>query len=265
MPLSAAFFACAARQKAEPVDTGEVTAEYDRLDFEDQKVTSTRYVFRFEVKNTTLSAKSFDNVDYSFSFDGKKTVEGGSAPVQVSVEPGGSAFFQVSVPVEYPKDPPGLQALIARRSALYCLEGTLTGPGGNVPVRAEYEVGLTSLPAVTVPGASIARGGGNEVGFTFDLFVNNPNPFMVKIDYLAYGVEIEGVPSGNGKTAEMERIPPNSQLVYTFPAKMDLKVYASQVRQMMTKRTFKWSLTGVLSVEGVELPVKETGTVTFSQ
>jgi LEA14-like dessication related protein len=256
---------CASRQKTESVtDTGTVEAEYDRLEFEQQGITGAVFVFRFEVNNSTFNEKNYDTVLYSFKFDGKK-VEDSSAAVNVTAPPRGNNFFNVSIKVDYPKDVPSLSALLKKRSTTYEFTGTLKGAGGELPLKAEYEVGLPELPTVTVPGASIATGGGGEVGFTFDIFINNSNVFGIKIDYLNYGLEIDGVPVGTGRTADLEKVPPNSQLAYTFPAKLDLKTYSGKVREMMAKKSLNWTLSGVLSVEGVEIPVRETGVITFTR
>lgn len=262
--LCTALGGCAARQAVQVGDEGSVTIEYDRLDFAAQAVNATTYSFKFLVQNTTGEAKSFDQVKWVFEFNGTENpVE--PAALTLDVPPGKSGVFELHAKVEYPKAPGEFVAFLKKRSVSYRLNGTLSGPGGTYPVKAEYDVGLPELPSVKIPGASIASGDGGAVGFSFDIFINNPNVFPLKVDFVSYHLLIEGVPVGDGRIAEMEKVPPTSQLAYTFPAKMDLKEHGAKIKEMLGQKQMNWVLTGVLSVEGIELPVQESGTIKFTR
>lgn len=262
--LCMALGACATQQAAQVGNEGSVSVEYDRLDFAAQAVDATTYSFRFLVHNTTGEAKAFDQVKWAFEFNGKDLpVE----PVALTLEvpPGKNGTFELLAKVEYPREPKEFVAFLKKRSVPYKLNGTIGGPGGTYPVKAEYDVGLPEIPSVKIPGASIASGDGGAVGFSFDIFINNPNVFPLKVDYVSYQLTIEGVPVGEGRIAEMEKVPPTSQLAYTFPAKMDLKLHGAKIKEMLQQKQLNWVLTGILSVEGIELPVQESGTIKFTR
>jgi LEA14-like dessication related protein len=255
---------CAGQKGSQIEDAGEVTAEYDGLDFVEQSCTGRTLSFKFEVANGTRLAKAFDNVKYTFSFNGKDVADTQS-PVALDIAPGKKGTFEIRVKVEYPTDPKEYMDFIRKRSAPYKLNGVLSGAGGEVPVKAEHDMGLPELPDVHIPGAAIASGEKGEVGFTFDIFVKNRNVFPMKVDFVSYDLQIEGVPVGSGRIAEMEKVPPTSDLAYTFPAMMDLKTHGARFKDILGKKSMNWTLSGVLSVEGIALPVQKSGTITFTR
>jgi len=65
--------------------------------------------------------------------------------------------------------------------------------------------------------------------------------------------------------AELERIQPNSQIVYTFPARMDLKANSAKMQQVYERKALDWSMTGIFKLEGYEFPLQESGTINFSR
>jgi LEA14-like dessication related protein len=264
LTLALALTACISQKAAQGPAEGVLAIEYDRLDFVAQAVNGSTYGFKFLVNNGTFESKSFDKVEWKFEFNGKET-EAETTAISLDVPGGKSGTFEVQVKVEYPKDAKEFMPFLKKRSVPYRLTGTVSGPGGSFPVKAEYDVGLPELPTVKVPGAAIASGDKGEVGFSFDIFVKNPNVFPMKVDYVSYNLEIEGVPVGSGRIAEMEKVPSNSDLAYTFPAKMDLKEHGVKIKEMLGKKSMEFVITGVLSVEGIELPVQESGVIKFTR
>jgi LEA14-like dessication related protein len=264
LSLTLGLAACATAPVATGPAEGVVTIEYDRLDFLAQALGGSTYGFKFLVQNGTSQSLSFNKVTWRFEFNGKEAGEETTA-IALDVPGFKSGTFEVQVKVEYPKDPKDYVPFIKKRSVQYRLTGTVTGSGESYPIKAEYDVGLPELPTVKVPGAAIASGDKGEVGFSFDIFVKNPNVFPMKVDYVSYNLEIEGVPVGSGRIAEMEKVPSNSDLAYTFPAKMDLKEHGVKIKEMLGKKSMDFVITGVLSVEGIELPVQESGVIKFTR
>lgn len=255
---------CAGQKGAQVEDAGEVTIEYDGLDFVEQTCTGRTLSFKFEVANGTRLAKAYDSVKYTFNFNGRDVADA-QAPLSVEVAPGKKGIVEIQVKIEYPTGPKEYVEFINRRSVPYKLNGVVSGPGGELPVKAEHDMGLPELPEVLIPGAAIASGEKGEIGFTFDIFVKNRNVFPMKVDFVSYDLQIEGVPVGSGKIAEMEKVPPTSDLAYTFPAAMDIKTHGAKFKDVLGKKSMNWTLSGVLSVEGIALPVQKSGTINFTR
>jgi LEA14-like dessication related protein len=246
------------------VQPGGVVVEYDRLEFENQTVGGATFIYRFTATNSGPETVSYSRCDYSFSFNGRPPIRA-SADVSVTVPPGGQKQFQIPMAVTYAASAAELKEILTRRTAMYALSATLTGSGPATEFSAEYMIGLPQLPTVTIPGASISSGEHGELGLSFDIFVTNPNVFTVKTEAVTYTLSVEGVQVGSGKVAELERIQPNSQIVYTFPARMDLKANSAKMQQVYERKALDWSMTGIFKLEGYEFPLQESGTINFSR
>ncbi|MGB9600904.1 MAG: LEA type 2 family protein [Myxococcota bacterium] len=241
----------------------KVSIEYDRIDFQNPAITNIEYKFRFTVENKNDVDITLREVEYTFSLADIKIPEQKKG-LNLKVGAQKDATFEIVIPVQFPEESERLEAFLAKRNADYELNGVVRGDGFELPIGARYQIILPEIPQVEVPGASISSSEKGEIGFTFDLLISNNNTFETKIDFFDYKVMIEDIPVGEGRVAELEKCPPNAQLSYTFPARIDLSKYAIQVKKMLSQKKFNYTVEGVLGINGKTFPVKRTGTINFS-
>jgi LEA14-like dessication related protein len=245
------------------IDLEKVSVEYDRVDFINPSINGVEYKFKFVVENKNETPITLREAEYSFTLADIK-IPATKKEINLTVEPQKSGAFELLIPVKFPNDSKKLEEFLSRRNAEYEIKGVVRGSDFEIPIGAKYQILLPEIPQVSVPGASISSSEKGEIGFTFDLLISNNNTFEVKIDYFDYQVRIEDVPVGEGRVAELEKCPPNAQLSYTFPAKIDLSKYAVQVKKMLSQKKFNYVVEGVLGINGMTFPVNMKGTINFS-
>ncbi len=267
IPLLIILFVACATTRTDTVSSQfsaeNVSVEYDRVDFQNPSVTGVEYKFRFVVENKNDTPVTIKDAEYTFSLADIK-VPKEKKEINLTVEPKKSGNFEVVIPVKFPEESEKLEEFLAKKSADYDLNGLVRGDGFEIPIGAKYQIILPEIPQVSVPGASISSGEKGEIGFTFDLVISNNNTFETKIDYFDYKVMIEDIPVGEGRVAELEKCPPNAQLSYTFPAKIDLSKYSVQVKKMLSQKKFNYVVEGVLGISGKTFPVSRKGSINFS-
>ncbi len=241
----------------------KVSVEYDRIDFVNPSITGVEYKFRFSVENKNDTPVTLNVAEYSFKL-ADIAVPSQKRDIGLTVEPHKSGYFDLLAEVKFPEESEKLEAFLSRKNADYELKGVVRGNGFEIPIGAKYQIILPEIPQVSVPGASISSGEKGEIGFTFDLLISNNNTFETKIDYFDYKVIIEDIPVGEGRVAELEKVPPNAQLSYTFPAKIDLSKYSVQVKKMLSQKKFNYMVEGVLTISGKTFPVSRKGSINFS-
>jgi len=245
------------------IDLEKVSVEYDRVDFINPSINGVEYKFKFVVENKNETPITLREAEYSFTLADIK-IPTTKKEINLTVEPQKSGAFELMIPVKFPDNSKKLEEFLSRRNAEYEIKGVVRGSDFEIPIGAKYQILLPEIPQVSVPGASISSSEKGEIGFTFDLLISNNNTFEVKIDYFDYQVRIEDVPVGEGRVAELEKCPPNAQLSYTFPAKIDLSKYAVQVKKMLSQKRFNYVVDGVLGINGMTFPVNMKGTINFS-
>ncbi len=241
----------------------KVSIDYDRIDFENPSISGIDYKFRFLVENKNDTDIVLREAEYSFKI-ADINIPSSKKELSLTVPANKNATFDLIVPVKFPSDSAALEKFLAQKNANYELKGVVRGAGFEIPIGAKYQIILPEIPQVSVPGASISSGEKGEIGFTFDLLISNNNTFETKIDYFDYKVLIEDIPVGEGRIAELEKCPPNAQLSYTFPAKIDLSKYAIQVKKMLSQKKFNYTVEGVLGVNGMIFSINRKGTINFS-
>ncbi|GEM_PF-3454754 len=241
----------------------KISIEYDRIDFQNPSITSVEYKFRFVVENKNDSPVVIREVEYSFSLADIK-IPSQKRDINLTVDAQKTGYFDIIVPVKFPEESARLEEFLSKKNADYELSGIAKGNDFEIPIGAKYQIVLPEIPQVSVPGASISSGEKGEIGFTFDLLISNNNTFETKIDYFEYKVMIEDIPVGEGRIAELEKCPPNAQLSYTFPAKIDLSKYSIQVKKMLSQKRFNYVVEGNLGINGKAFPVSRKGYINFS-
>ncbi|MCX7943322.1 MAG: hypothetical protein N2746_02280 [Deltaproteobacteria bacterium] len=241
----------------------KISIDYDRIDFVNPSITGIEYKFRFIVENKNNVPITIKEAEYSFSLADIK-IPAIKKEINLSVEALKSSSFDIVVPVRFPEESAKLEEFLSKKNADYELSGFVRGDGFEIPIGAKYQIILPEIPQVSVPGASISSGEKGEIGFTFDLLISNNNTFEIKIDFFDYRVLIENIPVGEGRIAELEKCPPNAQLSYTFPAKIDLSKYSVQVKKMLSQKKFNYVVEGILGVNGKTFPINRQGSINFS-
>jgi len=244
-------------------DTAKISVEYDRVDFVNPSINYVEYKFKFVVDNKNDTPITIREAEYSFTLADIK-IPNSKKEINLTVEPQKNGAFELSIPVKFPDESKKLEEFLSKKNAEYELKGVARGSDFEIPIGAKYQILLPEIPQVSVPGASISSGEKGEIGFTFDLLISNNNTFEIKIDYFDYQVRIEDIPVGEGRIAELEKCPPNAQLSYTFPAKIDLSKYAVQVKKMLAQKKFNYIVEGVLGINGMTFPISRKGTINFS-
>lgn len=240
-----------------------VSVEYDRIDLENPSITGVDYKFRFLVENQNDADITIREIEYSFKI-ADISIPSARKEVSLVVPAQKSASFEITVPVKFPSESERLEKFLSQKNADYELDGKIRGDGFEIPIGAKYQIILPEIPQVSVPGASISSGESGEIGFTFDLLISNNNTFEIKIDFFDYKVLIEDIPVGEGRIAELEKCPPNAQLSYTFPAKIDLSKYAVHVKKMLAQKKFNYTVEGLLGVNGLTFTINRKGSISFS-
>lgn len=241
----------------------KILIEYDRIDFQNPSIVGVDYKFRFTVENKNDKPITIKEAEYTFSLADIK-LPSTKRDINLTVEAQKSGFFELVIPVKFPEESDKLEQFLSKKNADYDLNGVVRGDGFEIPIGAKYQIILPEIPQVSVPGASISSGEKGEIGFTFDLLISNNNTFETKIDFFDYKVIIEDIPVGEGRVAEAEKCPPNAQLSYTFPAKIDLSKYSIQIKKMLSNKKFNYVVEGVLGINGKTFNVNRKGTINFS-
>ena len=113
-------------------------------------------------------------------------------------------------------------------------------------------------PAVTIADFGIGNAGLFEQQFNLRLRVQNPNPDELRIDGIAFDIDVNGQPFAKGVGNQNVVVPRYGSDFMTAEAVSTLGGLLRQFGRV-TEGKFKYRIKGVLSIGGTRQPFEETG------
>lgn len=149
------------------------------------------------------------------------------------------------------------------------LRGTIdfSGPGGATG-KAEFAKATTlrepRIPQVVVLDAGASHYDDGHVNLTFNVGLDNPNPFPVPVAAFAYKIAVNGTPVGDGEAGRGTEIPASSKKVFEVTAELQPGKFPNLDR-IYKQNAMKYRLTGTLDLTLVKFDVELGAPITFTR
>ena len=152
---------------------------------------------------------------------------------------------------------------IKRQSGLLEISITLYLNNGKThTLKRQVEFALPRLPQLKIITAQAARIG-RSGDLTFEFAITNINPFPVYLEQCEYSLALEDVELSRGLIGVEEKIPPNSELRYNVPLKIDSKTQETKVVNFLKQPEIKYLVKGMMKVGKLTILHELPGEIKF--
>ncbi len=267
--LAAMVLGCAGGQVRAAAGPGayvKPALEYRGIKFDDQSFSGMNVVFRFELVSKDKRVAILKECPYTLDLEGLDPIKG-------TVTPGGrlgegtKIAVETTVAVPWPADPAKVQAFLGKKQIPYKFlqDCKLDAGGAEVAVAASDSgsIPLPRLPELTVSGANAERFGRSDIRLNFELSFVNENLFKVRVDKIVYKITVEGKILSEGSLPVIESIPPSNEASYDISTGTLSGEASQEILRLVSKPTLAYHLVGQLFMDGFEIPVDATGTISF--
>jgi LEA14-like dessication related protein len=151
------------------------------------------------------------------------------------------------------KDAQAVQALSAHRGGFpIALRGTLDFAGANGATgKAEFAKSSflrePRMPQVVVIDVGASHYDDGHVNLTFNLGLDNPNPFPVDVVGFKYKIAVNGQPVADATAGAQTEVPPSSKKVLEVTEQLDPKTF-KDLERIYKSNSMSYRLTGELDV-----------------
>ena len=114
-------------------------------------------------------------------------------------------------------------------------------------------------PKVALESLHVKNVDAKGANLLFNLKVDNPNNFPLKIDSLKYAVEIGGRKLAGEDVKEISPVGANSQGYVSLPLRLSFADIFNSLGDFLKKEMTDYHLTGSVKIGGVELHFNEVG------
>lgn len=195
-----------------------------------------------------------------------QVVARGESPLDVAVKPGEPAAVEVPAKGDYVHSAEELAALSRRGGALLmALRGELAVRWGEdtvkVPFAAGREVRVPRLPVVRVAQLDGARYGPEEVELALQLGVENPNPFPVRLEELAWALEVAGKRLADGTHGRADTVAASSTGLYPLEVSLTRDSFGPELERLVDRGVLPYRVEGALAGRLFRVPYSLGGDV----
>lgn len=258
--------ACASAPEDKP------TAEPELLTYDAEKVDHSlgqaTFTFPWLLKNPTGSKVSVGKVSYDLELEDRPERIKGEVVLDADVPAGGESkgSFNVSIPFATTDE---AFAQRAQKPALrFWVTATfaIAGPKGEEAYIGEYhgEVFGPQKPKVTMR-AEAARYEDVQYDLSFQVKINNPNPFPIPLEGLQYQLEVMGEQLSEGELASGVEMAPASELVFDIERNVGKDEHQELAKKLKGAQAIPYALKGTLKTQdGLTVNAPVTGELEFS-
>jgi LEA14-like dessication related protein len=149
------------------------------------------------------------------------------------------------------------------------LRGTIdfAGPDG-ANGKAEFAKATTlrepRIPQVVVLDAGASHYDDGHVNLTFNVALDNPNPFPVPVATFVYKIAVNGTPVGDGEAGRGTEIPASSKKVFELTAELQPGKFPNLDR-IYKENSMKYRLNGTLDLTLVKFDVELGAPLNFTR
>jgi hypothetical protein len=188
-------------------------------------------------------------------------------PVHGTVSRDGALSVVLTPRFKLAETPEGLLALTRKNELKLTVAGTLTVERDGLTRSATFKK-QHALPApkelrVTIKDASAARYDHGEINLAFQLAVENPNAFPVRLRGLRYGLSVGGQVVGDDTLGQAEVVPGASTRLFELPQFLDAS-YDELNARLVKKGTVPYAIDGELATEPYSRRFQLAGSVRLS-
>ncbi len=237
--------------------TVEVKAEFPQptVPVQDLAVVSqglTEFKLKFTGKLSAAEPVTIEKAIYELVVD-EKVVKKGEAAINVQVAANTPTDFTIEQSSVYAASADALKAMDARGGSLLCaLRGKLlvksAGRTDEVPFARSHDVRVPRLPHTKFQELEAGRYSEDEMGVTFHIGVNNPNPFEVKVTAIKYTILIADKQVAESEIGKGEKVSPSSTGVFDIEAKITAETHPD-IKKLIKARTLPYVIKGELIAE----------------
>jgi LEA14-like dessication related protein len=124
---------------------------------------------------------------------------------------------------------------------------------------------IVKEPKVTLSGVGLKDVNQNGGIVLVNVLVENPNPFILKIDALKYELEVGGKHLSTGQLLEPAQVSGNSNTVVAIPVPVKFSDLYSSVMDFIAKRTTTYHIKGDAHFGLMTIPFDNTGDLKLDQ
>lgn len=256
-------------KKTAPAPYAEPELAFRGIGFENQSFTGTDVVFKFALVGQDERAGRVTGCPYKLEIRDGQTLRG-TLQIEAAVEAGAEVPVRAKISVPWPEQREAIVAFLQRKRLPYkyhltCELQAPTGPvavsnsdGGTIP--------LPKLPELDIIQANAERfGDGSDVRINFELGLLNANTFRLGLDKIVYGIELAGQEVIADELPLAEVVPPSAEFTYDVTTPIFNEREHGEIMELLEQEQIAYHMKGALHIDGFELPIDVTGTISFPQ
>jgi LEA14-like dessication related protein len=217
-----------------------------------------------QIENTRAAPVTLSRVHYQVaSVEAAVSIEAsGSLDTKATLQPGQSANVDLPIDLAYPVADSDYAALLKMDTVPMLLTGTVEAADGtSTEFSRRGAVAPPNLPRFTVFDAQAATYEDQGIDVTFYLRLINENPFGVVVEAAEYTIELDGKPVADGTAGIGVRLPQGGVQEFEVVASVDEKNFGPTWKEKMSSEMLRYRMIGRLKVEGIEVPLSESGEI----
>lgn len=201
--------ACAHTPAKQAVSTDPEVLTYD-AELVEQRLDGAKLSFPYEIKNPALQPVTLTSLRHKLVIDDELEVTGQTAPT-LAVAAQANINDKLTLEAALPATEEALSKREGKTNLRYHLYATfvITGPTGTEEYEAEWHGDLypPQKPVLLVePHAARYGSSAAKVELSFNLVINNPNPFPIPTEGLSYVLEVADLKLFEGLVAAGEKL-----------------------------------------------------------
>lgn len=118
---------------------------------------------------------------------------------------------------------------------------------------------IVEPPTVALDRVTVKDVGASGATVVFGVAVDNPNPFMIRVDQLKYDVDIGGKPISTGKLEHAAEVGGRSKAIVDIPVPVKYSEVFSSLFDFVSKGTSTYRVRGEASFGVLSVPFDKSG------
>lgn len=260
-------FGCAAVEELlnRPTIMTEPTIAFERMRFRSLSLFYSQPVFYFKITNPNPMGIQVESVQYNLRVNQRKFIRG-AAEKTLYLPATDSGTVALPVTLNHLDFFQTIEDFARSDRVSYALSGSISVGPFDIPYQREGEFDLPRLPRISLRQARVESLSLTGAALRFDLALNNPNRFPLRISGLEYGVGLEDKSVASGRIASVPAIAPQTDRVLSLPVNLDFLSLGRSIQTLFRGESAQYRLSGRLGIEapgvGTQwLPFEKQGSI----
>jgi LEA14-like dessication related protein len=268
--IGAQVLACATAKDTAGQSAPTVAADSQKAEVTKQSLTDLTLSEQVVLQNSAATKAHANSAHWELVVDGN-VVASGDQTLDVDLPPGASTEVTLVGSGSYAHNIDEVQTLAAHRGGIpVSLRGTLsvtTGAEGG-PTTLDFAKASflrePRVPQVVMHDVGASHYDDGHVNLSFEMAIDNPNPFPVDVASFKYRIEVNGHLIDESTVGQNAQVPPSAKKVFEVTSSLDEKGFPG-LDDIYKKNSMAYSLTGELDFGLAKADIKLESPINFSR